>query len=174
MAKIFDYLKLTVFVCALLIGVQVPGFVEQYKQNLNARVSESSQSLSAFQNDADKYFAGDINKLIKHYQTNKDPIILSGGDNINKLVTRNQQLINAQAAFNQSILSPYIHVFINPITEIRADVWHNYSYVVVLNEAAIVAGVVCGIVLLALFELFIGTLVYMGSLFISPKSTTTW
>lgn len=150
--KLGDYLKLSILLIGLLIGVQVPGFVAQYGHNLDARVAESSRNVAQFQDDADQYFHGDLDKLIAHYAQKNDPVMVSGGQSIEALVTRNQQLVNAQQSFHQTFYSPYVHVLISPIDEIRAQVWANYDYQVVLNVSAIVVGLCCGLLLLALLE----------------------
>ena len=155
MNKIFDYLKLAVFVVGILVGVQVPGFVDQYGKNLEARVIESEMSISGFQDDADKYFAGDITQLIQHYSKKVDPVIVAGGENIEVLVLRNQALKKAQEVFNQSMYSAYIHVFIGPVEEIRHHAWSSYTYGVVLNGSAISIGIAVGLLSLAFFELMI-------------------
>ncbi|MGJ8692651.1 MAG: DUF2937 family protein [Thalassotalea sp.] len=151
--KLFEYIKLVIFVGAILVGIQVPGFVDQYGKNLTARVSESEHSIAAFQADADKYFAGDLTRLLDHYQRQADPVIIAGGASIGSLVARNVLLTQALQSFNQSIHSPYMQVFLQPVKEIRTEVWQNYNYTVVLNVDSIVIGILVAILLLALFEM---------------------
>lgn len=153
MKKIMDYLKLAVLIFGVLIGVQIPGFVSQYGQNLDARVAESSKGLSQFKDDADQFFNGNIDQLLKHYARNQDPVIVAGGQSIKALVLRNQMLTQAQSDFHQSLYSPYLQVFVNPIAEIRQDVWNHYEYKVILNVEAISIGVIFGLMVLSLSEL---------------------
>lgn len=155
MKKILDYLKLSVFVLGVLVGVQIPGFIDQYGKNLDARVSESGNSIGEFQDDADNYFGGDISRLIEYYSSNIDPVITSGGESIEAIFNRNQLLINAQQQFNQSVFSSYTHVLISPVEEIRNEVWTNYTYNIVLNGEAILLSISVALLALALFELTI-------------------
>jgi hypothetical protein len=159
MTKIFDYLKIAAVLVGVLIGVQIPAIIDQYGKNLDSRLSESSNSIAEFQDDADKYFDGDLNKLIAHYESKNDPVIVSGGESIGALLSRNQTLIKAQARYRESTYSAYAHVLFNPIKEIRADVRKNYTYSIVLNKAGIIAAVVSGLGMLMLFELGIFLLV---------------
>lgn len=152
MKKIMDYLKLAVLILGVLMGVQIPGFVSQYGQNLDARVAESLEGLSQFQQDADQFFNGNIDQLLKHYARNQDPVIVAGGKSIKALVLRNQTLTQAQSDFHQSLYSPYLQVFVSPITEIRQDVWNHYEYKVILNSEAIGIGIGFGLLVLAVFE----------------------
>ena len=155
MKKVLDYLKLAVFVLGILVGVQVPGFIDQYGKNLAARVSESANSIGEFQYDADNYFGGDISRLIEYYSSNVDPVITSGGESIEAIFNRNQLLVNAQQQFNQSVFGSYTHVLISPVEEIRNEVWINYSYTIVLNGEAILLSITVALLALALFELTI-------------------
>ena len=155
MKKLLDYIRFAVFVAGVLIGVQIPDFVDQYGNSLNARVSESANSVSEFQDDADKYFNGDMNKLVEHYDNKSDPVIISGGESIGALVSRNQFLVAAQKRFSQSAYAAYLHVFVSPVEEIRNDVWNNHTYKVVLNVSAIFIGILFGFITSGLFELAI-------------------
>jgi len=153
MKKLLDYIKLAVLLGGVLMGVQIPGLVDQYGSSLDSRVSESGNSIAEFQDDADKYYGGDINKLIAHYDNKSDPVIVSGGESIGALVSRNQYLAKAQREFHRSAYSAYIHVFISPVEEVRYDVWSNYTYKVILNGSAITIAIVSGLIALGLFEL---------------------
>ncbi|MFC3034018.1 DUF2937 family protein [Pseudoalteromonas fenneropenaei] len=170
MRKLFDYLKLAVLITAILIGVQIPGFVTQYGNNLAARMQESQLAITAFQHDADKYFHGDIKHLIAHYAKQNDPVIVSAGENIAALFARNQRLSAALQEFQRAAYSPYLHVMFNPIAEIRQDVWRNYNYQVLLNASAIAIGVGFGLVVLAGFELLLSLLWLICKGIFRPKS----
>lgn len=173
MQKIIDYLKLAILIFGVLIGVQIPGFVSQYGQNLDARVAESSQGLAQFQQDADQYFHGSFDQLLKHYARNQDPVIVAGGQSIQALVARNHLLTTAKADFHQSLYSPYWQVFIHPIAEIRDEVWQHYQYKVILNTEAISIGVIFGLVVLAVSELVLFMLFsLLKSLFGQPHKVT--
>ena len=153
MNKVLDYLRLILFVSGVLIGVQAPSFVEQYGKSLEAHYRESSLSLQAFENDAQRYFDGDLNKLIEHYQSNSDPVINAGGDNIRAIYSRNTVLAQARTAFYSSGYHAYMQVFFKPLLEIKAEVRANYTYSIVLNPSAIISGLGCGFMLSLIIEL---------------------
>ena len=165
MTKILEYLKLVVFVTGVLVGIQVPGFIDQYGKNLSARVAESNQSLSQFQDDADKYFAGDLDKLIDYYSQKSDPVIVSGGESIESILSRNRYLTQALDAFNQSPAAAYIHVFMSPVIEIRQAVWENFSYGVMLDGTAIGVGILAGLIALIGLDLMLNLLRILAGLF---------
>ncbi|MEH6579584.1 MAG: DUF2937 family protein [Amphritea sp.] len=155
MRKIIDYLRLILFMGGVLVGIQVPGFIDQYSKSLEAHSRESTLSLEEFQADANKYFNGDLEKLISHYQSNEDPVFNTGGDSIRAIYSRNLLLGKAVEEFQRTTYSAYIHVFLHPVTQIKNEVWESYSYNILLNESAIISGLSLGVILSAITDLLV-------------------
>jgi len=153
MRKILDYLRLILFTSGVLIGVQVPGFIDQYGKSLEAHLIESSISLKEFQEDAERYFDGSLDNLIAHYQNNPDPVIKDGGDSIAAIYNRNLTLTQAWATFTASTYSAYTHVILKPLYDIKNEVWSRYTYSIILSPSAIISGLTCGFSLSLLIEL---------------------
>ena len=160
--KIASYMRLSLFMLGVLVGVQVPGFVDQYGKNLEARLLESSQALSQFQADADKFFEGDISKLIAYYQAKNDDIISAGANSITAIASRQAELKQAWQAFNSSTLAQFQHVAFSPISDIRIQVWQSYQYLIVLNPLAMLFGIVTGLLMTMIIDLFGALLVLLG------------
>jgi|AZIJ01.1.fsa_nt_gi hypothetical protein len=162
MDKIVDYLRLILFTGGVLLGVQVPAFVDQYGKSLKAHLIESSLSLEQFEKDAKRYFDGDLDQLISHYQSNPDPVIQDGGASIDAIYKRNRDLKMAWATFSKSTYSAYSQVLFTPLADIKDEVWRHYTYTIILNKPAIISGLCCGFLLALLVEasvLIITTLV---------------
>ena len=153
MRKILDYLRLLLFTAGVLIGVQVPGFIDQYGKSLEAHLLESTLSLKEFQQDAQRYFDGSLDKLIAHYKNNPDPVIHDGGTSIAAIYSRNLVLTQAWSIFSTSTYSAYTHVILEPLNDIKSEVWSNYTYSIVLNGSAIISGLGCGFILSLIIEL---------------------
>ncbi|WP_153913013.1 DUF2937 family protein [Shewanella sp. TC10] len=153
MKSIMDYLRLILFVSGVLLGVQVPAFVDQYGQRLQAHTQEAKLSLAEFQRDADRFFAGDLDKLINHYQQNPDQVINAGGDSIEAIYQRYQLLSGALNQFNQTAYSSFEQVAFEPMEDIRQEVWHNFSHTIMLDTRAIGIGLVLGFLLSLACEL---------------------
>lgn len=153
MRRIVDYLRLILFTSGVLVGVQVPGFIDQYGKSLQAHLLESSLSLEEFKKDAQRYFDGDLDKLITHYQNNPDPVIKDGGASISAIYSRNLHLEQAWTAFSKNTYSAYSQVLFEPLTDIKNEVWSNYTYSIVLNQSAIISGLCYGFLLALLIEL---------------------
>ena len=49
----------------LLLGIQVPNFVDQYSRRIDAHYQEVSENISGFQSTADLLFSGDLEELIR-------------------------------------------------------------------------------------------------------------
>ena len=158
------YTRLLLFVGGALIGVQVPSFVDQYGQRLEAHFLESKTGLNEFQKDADKFFKGDISKLVQHYKNNTDPVFNDGGQSIETLLTRQQLLSNAVIAFNKKFYSPYLHTLSSPIVEIRNETWNSYDYSIKLNASSIAWALASGLIIAIFIDLFLALL---GSMFLS-------
>ena len=77
MAIFFSYIRVFVLVGCSLIGIQVPGFVDQYGKSLESHLTESEIALNEFQDDADKYFNGSMERLIIRYQQNDDRVFVT-------------------------------------------------------------------------------------------------
>lgn len=177
MIILFSYLRLMLFLAGVLIGVQIPGFVDQYGKSLEAHFIESNESMREFRQDADKYFDGDIEKLISHYKKNQDPVFTAGGESINSIYTRNIILRNGLKDFKHGSLRAYSHVFLSPVTDIREEVWRNYSYSVKLDPAAISVGLLSGLAIALITEIFVrgilGLVVLSGKRLMKSWRTST-
>ncbi|UCX03193.1 DUF2937 family protein [Shewanella glacialimarina] len=158
---LMDYLRIILFVCGVLIGIQVPGFVDQYGQRLEAHQLEAKLSLAEFQRDADRFFGGDFNKLISHYRQNNDPVVNAGGESIESIYQRYVLLTEALTQFRQHSYSPYQQLILAPQQDIQVEVWKNYSHVILLKPEAIAIGMLLGLLFAVLCESILSIL-YLG------------
>lgn len=147
MKTVYSYLRLILFFAGVLVGVQLPVYVEQYGQSLEAHATESRRSLSGFQEDADRYFDGDLQQLIDYYKADGDGVFFDGGQSIEAIHQRHSTLSNALEAFRSDTWSAYTQAFISPVPDIQQEVRANYSYSVKLDAAAISLGIVSGLLL---------------------------
>ncbi|MCU4675850.1 DUF2937 family protein [Catenovulum sp. 2E275] len=152
MRMIRSYFRLTVFAIALLFGVQIPGFIQQYTLVSEARLAEAQQNLSGFQKTADQFFGGSLEKLIVYYQQNEDQIINADGRNIDAIYQRVELLKQEQLILKQSQYKVVWHLAFNANPEILEQAKTHYSYVVPLNVNAIAWGVTAAIIFAALFD----------------------
>lgn len=158
MSIIFSYIRVFVFLGCTLVGVQVPVFVEQYGKSLESRLAESQNGLIEFQDDADKYFNGSIEKLIAHYKEDDDQVFNTGGDSIQSIYDRNLLLKQNLAGFQSGSWAAYTQALFTPVSDVKKEVWQNYSYAILLQPESIAFGLVMGLVFTIAIELFLNLL----------------
>ncbi|WP_372868599.1 DUF2937 family protein, partial [Pseudomonas sp.] len=83
-----SYLRLALFALGLLVGVQVPGYIGDYSKRVEAHRLESEQSLAGFRETARRFFQGDLQALVTHYQDSDDPVMRSDAQSVGYLVDR--------------------------------------------------------------------------------------
>jgi hypothetical protein len=155
MKKVLEYSKIVVLLLGLLVGVQIPGFVDEYRLILESRALESSLGLAEFRNDAERFFDGDLDRLVAYYESREDEIIVAGGQSIRALVDRNLMLTNGLIQFNASLAQAYYQVFLSPLIEVQEQLRDSYQYSVALNSVSIGSGIGLGLLCLILFELIL-------------------
>jgi uncharacterized membrane-anchored protein YhcB (DUF1043 family) len=146
------YLRLIVFSIGLLVGVQVPGFVDQYVKRVSAHQSEALRNFSGFQQTADQYFGGDVGALIAHHEASADPAFKSEAQNIRNLYARLTALSAELAALRVPLVRQILHVILHPDPQILDETRAEYSYTVPLSPSAIACGVAIGALLALLAE----------------------
>jgi len=147
-----SYLRLTLFALGLLVGVQVPGFIEAYANQVEARRLEAHQGLAGFQDTAGKFFEGDLNALVEHYRASEDPVIQSDASSVSALVERARLLDREWRIMEGPWYAQAWHVLIGADRAIRRQVWSGYRFRVLLAPEAIAWGLSCALLLAWIVE----------------------
>ena len=161
-----SYLRLLLFTLGLLVGLQVPGLVNDYRQRVEAHRLEAQHALSGFQQTADRFFNGDVQALLRHYRESPDPVFNSDAGSIDHLLTRNRLLEQEWQALQGNWLSQAWHVLVQPDPELRRETLAGYSYQVLLVPEAIGWGLAIGFLLAFLVE---SLLVLIGALLLGRR-----
>ena len=152
MSKILDYIRLSFFACGLLLGVQIPAYVSDFGQALNAQLIEANNAIAPFKKDAERYFNNDLDKLISHYQNLDDDIASQGATHLKRLAEREKTL---EKAVTQFANSPYLFTLTSDLSDIKLQVWQRFEGQIILKQDSITAAVIAAITI-ALFAEFIG------------------
>lgn len=147
-----SYLRLTLFALGLLVGVQVPGFIEDYAQHVEARRLEAQQGLQGFQETARRFFHGDLDVLVEHYRASDDPIFRSDAQSVSALVARARLLEREWQAMQRPWYARAWHVAVAGEPSLRSEVWNGYRFQVLLAPEAIAWGIGCALMLAWLVE----------------------
>ncbi|MGV6816976.1 MAG: DUF2937 family protein [Thiotrichales bacterium] len=121
-------LKILIFVIGALVGSQIPGFIYQYQEQTSDNLNEVKVSLSGFQRTANRFFDGDMNRLIDYYRNSPDRIFRSDADSISQIYTRYADLYYANEELKQMPWYDRLsHILFDRDGQIFENTWHNYK-----------------------------------------------
>lgn len=154
-AILYRYLIVIVACIALLTGLQIPNLVDQYAKRVDAHLREVGVNLQPFQAIADKYFAGDMGKLIALHRNSDARPFQAEGDAIEKMVQRKLRFEAELAALHASLPLRALHVLFNADAEMMDEVLAQYSYAVPLDADALMFGAASALFILLWVELLL-------------------
>ncbi len=147
------YSRLFLFAGGLLLGIQVPNFVDQYSRRIDAHYLEVSANISGFQSTADLLFAGDMEALIAYYQESNDAVFESDAQSIRNIVDRYNRISSERAALSGSAISAAMHVILSADDEFIDETFDQYGYTVPLNLFAVEWGLATALFLTIAIDL---------------------
>ena len=160
-----SYLRLALFALGLLVGVQVPGFVDDYGKRVEAHRLEAQQALKGFRETAKRFFKGDLDALVAHYRTSDDPVMRSDAQSVAVLVERANWLEREWQAMQGPWYAQVWHLAVAADRQLLQETYDAYRYQVLLVPEAIAWGIACALLLAWLVEgllLMIGVLLGIG------------
>jgi hypothetical protein len=165
------YLRLVLFALGLLIGVQAPGFVDQYSKRVSAHYIEAQKNFAGFQRTADLYFGGSIEALIAHHESSSDAVFKDEAKTVAAIYVRLKKLALEANAMNRPLYSRVFHVAYYPDEEILHETLAAYSYTVPLNQQAILCGLIGASLLAVLVESILIGLLGLGRLAMGGRAS---
>lgn len=160
-----SYLRLALFALGLLVGVQVPGFIDDYSKRVDAHRIEAEQGLKGFRQTAERFFKGDLVALVGHYQASTDPVMRSDAQSLGTLVERSAFLEREAKAMQGAWYAQVWHLATAADHELIEETLSAYRYQVLLAPEAIAWGIACAMLLAWLLEslaLLVGMLLGVG------------
>ncbi|WP_322846250.1 DUF2937 family protein [Pseudomonas sp. B33.4] len=146
---LLSYVRLVLFAAGLLIGVQVPGFINDYAKRVEAHLIEAQTGLRGFQGTAEQFFKGDMQALVAHYRASEDPVFRSDADSLSTLLSRQIALDKQFQAMQGPWYIRFLQVVLAADPDIRKETWNGYSYQILLTPEAMIWGM-SGALLLSL------------------------
>ncbi|UVL57657.1 DUF2937 family protein [Pseudomonas sp. B21-035] len=147
-----SYLRLLLFTCGLLVGLQVPGYIVDYSQRVEAHLLESREGLKGFEDTAKRFFNGDLQALVRHYRSSDDPVFTSDANSIESLVIRNRQFEQEWQIVQGPWLAKTWHVLVTANPQLREETLNAYRYQILLNPEALAWGLSCALLLALVVE----------------------
>ncbi|MDN7139317.1 DUF2937 family protein [Pseudomonas sp. JQ170] len=142
-----SYLRLLLFTFGLLVGVQVPGLINDYSQRVEAKLLESREGLKGFEDTARRFFNGDLQALVRHYRSSDDPVFNSDANSIDSLLIRNRLLEREWQILQGPWLERTWHVLVQADSQLREETLKGYSYQILLAPEALAWGLSCALLL---------------------------
>lgn len=144
--------RLLLFAAILLAGIQIPAFVTQYEQRVDAHYREVSTNVRGFQTTADLLFGGDLDALVAYYRNSDDAVFNSDANSVATIVSRYRQLDAEHQALTANAFARAMHVLFSSDPDILQETTQAYSYTIPLNAAAIVWGLALALLVTVCFE----------------------
>ena len=160
-----SYLRLALFALGLLVGVQVPGFIDDYSKRVDAHRLEAESGLKGFRETAQRFFKGDLVALVGHYQASADPVMRSDAKSLGTLVERSAFLEREAKAMQGPWYAQVWHLSTAADHQLLEETFTAYRYQVLLAPEAIAWGIACAMLLAWLLEslaLLVGMLLGVG------------
>ena len=143
---------------ALLIGIQIPNLADQYEKRVDAHLREVKVNLQPFQEIADKYFGGSLDKLIELHRKSGEKAFQDEGKAIEQMIQRKLRFETELAALQTSLPQKVLHILLDGDRELMDETQAQYTYAVPLNQDAVITGAAVAGVILLVLELLIAML----------------
>jgi hypothetical protein len=153
MSVLMRYLMIAIACAALLAGIQLPNFADQYAKRVDAHLREVTLNLQPFLMIANQYANGSIEELIALHRKSDVPPFRAEGDAIERLYQRKQHFEAEHKALQGSLPGRLLHIVWRGDPELREQTLLQYSAVVPLNQEALISGGVIALSVLLLIEL---------------------
>lgn len=147
-----SYLRLVLFTVGLLVGLQIPGFINDYVQRVDAHRLEAQQGIKGFSETAKQFYNGNLQALVEHYRASDDPVFRSDADSIALLVNRNQWLDGEWRALQAPWYLRDWHILAASDPVIRQETLDAYRYQVLFSPDVMAWGLVCALLLAWVIE----------------------
>lgn len=151
-AILYRYLIVLAACAALLLGLQVPNLADQYQKRVDAHLREVTVNLQPFQAIADKYFGGDLGKLVELHRNSSEKPFQEEADAIEMMMQRKQRFEAELSALQTSLPLKALHVLFRNDRELMDETLAQYSYNVPLNTDALLFSAFFTLCVLALLE----------------------
>jgi hypothetical protein len=168
MGAIYRYFLILVACVAILLGIQVPNFVDQYEKRLDAHFIEVKNNLRGFQEIADKFYGGALEALIAKHETSEDPTFKEEARPIRKMYERYVRFKEQKLALETNLPRKIAFLAIDGDKELLNETYTSYSFTVPLNQSAVFAGFLSVAAVILLIELFRAIVLWMLRLMAAP------
>ena len=153
MSAIYRYFLILIACISILLGIQIPGFVDQYEKRLDAHFLEVTNNLRGYQEIAEKYFNGSMPELIKKHEANEDKTFKEEALPIKNIYERFLRFKAQKESLNTSLAGKVFFIAVKGDRELIDETYTNFSFLIPLTREAVIAGFISAAVTILIFEL---------------------
>lgn len=169
MGLLSRFLLLLIAGAALLLGVQVPNFVDQYAKRVDAHFLEVSANLKPFQAIADRQHGGSLEALIQKHEQSADPTFHAEGAAIRKMHDRFLRFQIEKIQLQKELPEQLIWIATRADRELLQETRQNYSFGLLLDRTAVVTGFGLMISVVLVLELLAGLFRMLRPVGVRPR-----
>ena len=153
MSIIYRYSLILLACVLLLMGIQIPSFVDQYEKRLDAHFIEVKTNLRGFQEIADTYFGGSLEALINKHEQSGDEIFREEARPIRSMYQRYLRFSQQKLGLNTHLVGKVFFISTRGDKELLEETRKNYSYTIPLDKAAVYSGFATAGIILLIIEI---------------------
>jgi len=153
MNTIYRYFLIVIACASILLGIQIPSFVDQYEKRLDAHFIEAGNNLRGYQDIADKFFGGSIDSLLDKHERSLDETFKEEARPIRNIFERYRRFAKAKLSLDTGLPGKIVFIVTQGDKELIDETVASYSYTVPLNGAAVACGFMVMAVMVLLMEL---------------------
>ena len=163
-----------VLVSAAVGGGLIPGFIAQYRQRLGGRLDQAKLDLAPWQKLADRFYQGDIDKLIQYHLTSTDPTFHSEGGLIRTLVASVHQLQSAVDALHGGLASQAAYLALHADPGLARATLADWVPTFALSGEGLVFALVFAVLVWLVFHALWWSLGHGGRLLFGRRHSRSW
>ncbi|MBX3620706.1 MAG: DUF2937 family protein [Rhizobacter sp.] len=142
-----------VLVTGVVAGGTVPSFLAQYRQRVGGALGQALKDLAPFQQIADQFHGGSLEKLIAHHLASPDASFHAEGAAIRAMVDSVASLRTALAALDADVFHQLAYLLSTPDAPLLQATWQAFRPAFALGADSLAMAAVFG---LSVWLVFLG------------------
>jgi hypothetical protein len=171
MSFLYRYLLIVIACGSLLLGLQIPNFIDQYQKRLDAHLQEVQTNLKGYQGIADRDFQGSLEALIRKHKESDDPVFRDEAGPIEAMYLRWTHFDAQRNALQTSLPQQAWFLLLHGDRDLLRETWASYTFAAPLNGTALLSGFGLTAALLLIIEVLSGLFTFVSGL--RPSSSRT-
>ena len=163
------FLDRIILVAAVVAAGCIPGFITQYQQRVSGMLAQVLQDIAPFQEIANQFHEGSLQRLIRHHLDSSDQTFHSEGMAIQAMVGAAERLGRMSEALNTDLFSQVKYLLTYMDAAIARATWEMYTPSFGLSVESILLSSGVGISVWLIFVLFWLILEHLIRFFISRR-----